>query len=62
MTPEHPDLLTNNHAVKLITIGSRQFADDKAMDAMWKALDRGESKEEAGKVFNDTYKKCLDGK
>lgn len=58
---EHPDTLTNNHAVKQITRGSRQSADDKAMEAMWQALDSGMGKEEAGKIFNDTYKKCLDG-
>lgn len=58
----HPDLCLQQAQVKQITRGSCQFADDKAMDAMWQALDSGMGKEEAGKVFSDTYKKCLDGK
>lgn len=58
----HPDLYLQQSQVKQITRGSRQYADDKAMEAMWRALDSGMDKEEAGKLFNDTYKKCLDGK
>lgn len=53
--PEHPDTLTNQTAVKQITRGGRQAADDQAMEAMWQALEEGKSKEEANKVFSNTY-------
>jgi len=59
---QHPDFLTNQIAIKQITRGGRQAADDKAMEAMWQAIERGESREEAEKVFTDTYKKVLNGK
>lgn len=59
---EHPDTHLQQAQAKQITTGSRQYADDMAMDAMWRALDSGMDKEEAEKVFSDTYKKCLDGK
>ena len=52
----HPDALTNQQAVKSITRGGRQFADDQAMEAMWQALEEGKSKEEAGEIFSQTYK------
>lgn len=59
MNEPHPDLYMQQSQVKQITRGSRQAADDMAMEAMWQALESGMGKEEAGKVFNDTYKKCL---
>lgn len=58
---EHPDLLLQQSQAKQITRGGTQFADDKAMDAYWQAIDEGMNKDEAGEVFNDTYKKCLNG-
>lgn len=57
----HPDTLTTQQAVKQITRGGRQAADDQAMEAMWQALERREGKEEAKKVFTDTYKQVIDG-
>lgn len=59
---DHPDLYLQQTQVKQITTGGTQFADDKAMEAYWQALDNGMDKEEAEKVFSDTYKKCLNGK
>jgi hypothetical protein len=58
----HPDFLTNQTAVKAITRGGTQAADSAAMEAMWQAIESGRSKEEAEKIFNDTYKKFLYGK
>lgn len=55
----HPDALANEAAVKKITRGSRQAADDQAMDAMWEAIESGKSKEEANQIFSDTYVKFL---
>lgn len=63
MTPEHPDTLNNHRAVKQITRGSRQAADDAAMEAYWQAIERGESKDKAGEIFIKTYIKMVrDGK
>lgn len=59
---DHPDLYLQQSQVKQITRGSRQYADDKAMEAMWQALEEGMNNDAAGKIFNDVYKKCLDGK
>lgn len=61
-TSDHPDTLINESAVKAITRGSCQAADDQAMDAMWEALEAGKSREEVEKIFSDTYIKCLHGK
>jgi len=58
----HPDALTNQQAVKAITRGGRQAADDQAMEAMWQALDEGRSREEANKIFSQTYINVLHGK
>lgn len=58
----HPDELSNQTAVNAITRGGRQAADDKAMEAMWQAIEQGRSKEEAGEIFSQTYKKVLYGK
>lgn len=57
----HPDTYLHHQAIKQITRGGTQAADDMAMEAMWQALEKGESKEEAGKIFSDTYKNCLYG-
>lgn len=57
----HPDFLTNQTAVKAITRGGRQAADDKAMEAMWQALESGKSREEANKIFSQTYIQHLHG-
>lgn len=63
MTQDHPDTLANQTAVKQITRGSRQAADDAAMEAYWQAIERGESKDKAGEVFIKTYQKMVrDGK
>jgi len=58
----HPDELLTQHQVKAITSGGLQAADSAAMEAMWQALNEGRSKEEAEKIFSDTYKKVLYGK
>lgn len=64
MTQEqHPDALSDFQALKSITRGSRQYADDMAMEAMWQALEREDSKDKAGEVFIKAYQKSLkDGK
>jgi hypothetical protein len=59
---DHPDLPQAHHAAKQITRGGTQAADDQAMEAMWLAIERGESREEAGEIFIKTYQKCLHGK
>lgn len=58
----HPDTYLNHQAIKQITRGGTQAADDKAMEAMWQALDNGASKEEAGKIFCNTFNKVRNGK
>lgn len=61
MTPEpHPDLSHDYRALKAIHRGGTQAADSAAMEAYWRALESG-SKDEANKVFSDTYKKFIDG-
>lgn len=60
-TTPHPDTLTDWQAFKELKRGGRQAADDQAMAAMWQALESGRSREEANKVFNDTYKKVIHG-
>lgn len=59
---DHPDELLHRTQVKAITRGSRQAADDAAMDAMWDALEAGKSREEAETIFSQTYIKILYGK
>jgi hypothetical protein len=58
---DHPDLATDYQTLKAITRGGAQAADDKAMDAYWLAMESGESKEEAGKRFSETYQKFVNG-
>ena len=55
----HPDELQNQHATKQIARGGRQAADDKAMEAMFDAITAGKSKEEANKIFSQTYIKAI---
>lgn len=62
MQEPHPDILQAISATKKITRGSRQAADDAAMDAMWDALEAGKSREEAETIFLQTYIKVLHGK
>lgn len=52
----HPDTLKDWQDFKAIKRGSMQAADDAAMEAYWLAMEAGLSKEEAEKIFNDTYK------
>jgi hypothetical protein len=62
MTEPHPDLHEAYQSAKQITRGGKQAADDQAMEAMWQAMERGESKEEAEKQFSETYLKVVHGK
>jgi hypothetical protein len=60
MTQEpHPDLLADHHATRQITRGGNQAADDVAMEAYWRAIERGESKEAAGEIMIKTYQKAI---
>jgi hypothetical protein len=62
ITEPHPDTHLNHHATRQITRGGNQAADDVAMEAFWKALDSGKSKDEAGEIFIKTYQKVVHGK
>lgn len=62
MTPGHPDTATDYRALKAIHRGGTQAADDKAMEAYWQAIERGESKDEAGEIFIKTYQKVIKNK
>lgn len=55
----HPDELSNQSAVRNITRGGRQAADDIAMEAYWIAIEEGKSKDEAGEIFIKTYQKII---
>lgn len=56
---EHPDLYLQQAQVKQITRGGTQAADDKAMDAYWRAIEAGKSAEEAETIFSETYYKIV---
>lgn len=58
---EHPDAITDWQAFKEIKRGGRQAADTAAMEAYWLALESGKSKEEAERIFSQTYKMVLNG-
>jgi hypothetical protein len=58
-TTPHPDELLHQQQVKAITRGSRQAADDKAMDAMWEALEAGKSNKEAAEIYSQTYQSFI---
>lgn len=62
MTPDHPDLTRDWQSLKAIHRGGMQSADDQAMDAYWRAIDEGKSKDEAGEVFIKEYQKVVYGK
>jgi fructose-1,6-bisphosphatase/sedoheptulose 1,7-bisphosphatase-like protein len=55
----HPDELKDWQDLKALKRGSRQAADEAAMDAMWEALESGKSKEEVNKIFSTTYMSFL---
>jgi hypothetical protein len=59
---EHPDLLLQQNQVKQVKTGGTQSADTAAMEAYWKALEEGKSKEQAAVIFFNTYLKVKDGK
>lgn len=55
----HPDEPLHRTQVKQITRGSRQAADDQAMNAMWEAIEAGKNREEAEEIFCNTYLKNI---
>jgi hypothetical protein len=55
----HPDELKDWQDLKALKRGSRQAADDQAMDAMWEAIESGKSREEANEIFSTTYMSFL---
>ena len=55
----HPDLYLNHQAIKRITRGGNQAADDMAMEAYWLALEEGKTVDEAGEIFIKTYQKFV---
>ena len=61
-TPEpHPDTLTDYYRLKQIEKGGKQAIETSAMNAMWDALDRGESKEEAERIYFSFFNKGNNG-
>lgn len=58
----HPDTHLHQQQAKAITRGGKQAAEDAAMEAMWQAMERGESKQEVERIFFDTYKNVRNGK
>lgn len=56
---EHPDHTTDYRALKAIHRGGTQSADTAAMEAMWQAIERGGSKEDAEAIFSKTYQKFV---
>lgn len=50
-TEPHPDHLTDLYRLKAIERGGMQAIETSAMNAMWDALERGASKEEAERIF-----------
>lgn len=56
---QHPDTHLHQQQVRSITRGGTQAADDKAMDAYWQALEGGKNREEANKIFSQTYIQAL---
>lgn len=54
---EHPDTAHDYYRLKAIEKGGKQAIETSAMNAMWDALDRGASKEEAEKVFFNHFNK-----
>lgn len=62
MIPEHPDTSLDWESLKAINRGGTQSADDRAMDAYWRAINEGRSKEEAAVIFFNAYLKIVHGK
>ena len=56
---QHPDTIPNQTAVKQITRGGHQAADDIAMEAYWMALSAGMDHEVAAEVFSKTYQQAI---
>jgi hypothetical protein len=54
---DHPDTIQDYHRLKAIEKGSKQAIETSAMNAMWDAIERGESKEEASKIFFSFFNK-----
>lgn len=59
MNVEHPDTALDWESLKAIHRGGMQSADDRAMEAYWKAIEEGKSVDEAGEVFVKTYQKFV---
>lgn len=58
----HPDTLEAWRAFKNITTGSRQAAEDAAIEAYISAHEAGMSKEECERINSETFIKFLYGK
>jgi hypothetical protein len=58
--PEHPDLLSDYHALKQIQRGGRQAIEDKAIEAYHAAYEQG--REEAEKRYFEHFNKVSNGK
>jgi hypothetical protein len=54
---EHPDHLTDLHALKQIQRGGMQAIETAAMNAMWDAIEQGKGREEAEEVFFKHFNK-----
>jgi hypothetical protein len=61
LNPPHPDHLLHQQQVRSITRGGRQAADSAAMEAYYDAIEAGKSREEANKIFSQTYINVLHG-
>lgn len=61
ITEPHPDEISDYRALKEVTTGGTQSADDQAMEAFYDALSEGKSKDEAGEIFIKTYQKFVYG-
>jgi hypothetical protein len=59
---DHPDTHEAYRALKQITRGGNQAADDQAMEAYHRAIDEGRSKGEAETIFSETYLKIVHGR
>jgi hypothetical protein len=57
MTPDHPDTTTAWQQAKEIRRGGMQAADDRAMEAYWRAIEEGRSKKEAEEEFFKHFNK-----
>jgi hypothetical protein len=55
----HPDEIKDWQDLKAVKRGSRQAADDQAMDAMWEALEAGKSNKEAAEIYSQTYQSFI---